>query len=165
MAAVLGLMDTVNMYTDTGNNSENSSSGPSSNTTVLNNLLAREIVQRQILENKVVTLERQIQALVSDVAKSKSACATLQRDVQGISLRQTNMATSLQTITQRVDSENVNIKESIQHLSNIATSLQSNSGRGKHLPYYVFVQRTLGVITKIHWRNSKIFFCRISEII
>lgn len=150
MAAVLGLMDTVYMYTDTGNNSENSSSGPSSNTTVLNNLLAREIVQRQILENKVMTLERQIQALVSDVAKSKSACTTLQRDVQGISLRQTNMATSLQTITQRVDSENVNIKESIQHLSNIATSLQSNSGRGKHLPYYVFVQRTLGVITKIH---------------
>lgn len=105
------------------NNSANSPSESSSNTTILNNMLAREILHRQVLENKVATLERQITALIGDVANGQRACSVLQRDVQGISLRQNNMASSLQTITQRVDSKNVNMKASLRNLSNITSKL------------------------------------------
>ncbi|XP_048767905.2 uncharacterized protein LOC125674702 isoform X1 [Ostrea edulis] len=111
---------------DFSNNSENSSFGSSNDTKVLNNMLAREILKRQALENKVTTLERQIQALVTDVAATKTTYMTLQHATEGVSLRQNNMAASLQTITQRVDSENDNIKQRLRYLSNITSKLQTS---------------------------------------
>ncbi|XP_061177308.1 uncharacterized protein LOC133186045 [Saccostrea echinata] len=101
------------------NNNSQSPTTDSSDKMVLNNLLAREILKRQALETKVATLERQIQALVSDVAASKTKYTALEHTVQKNSLRQTNMATSLQTITKRVDSEYINIRQSLDHLSGI----------------------------------------------
>lgn len=117
-----------------GNNSGNTSSSSSSNTTILNNMLAREILQRQTLENRVATLERQITVLISDAMNGQRACSALQRDVQGISLKQNNMASSLQTITQRVDSENVNMRESLGNLSDITSKLLSKDSQLSETP-------------------------------
>lgn len=97
-------------------------------------MLAREILQRQSLENKVATLERQITALISDVTNGQRACSALQRDVQGISLKQNNMASSLQTITQLVDSENVNMRESLRNLSDITSNLLSKGSQLSDTP-------------------------------
>lgn len=129
LVEILGFFHTA--CSGSGNNSENSSSS-SRNTTILNNMLAREILQRQSLENKVATLERQITALISDVTNGQRACSALQRDVQGISLKQNNMASSLQTITQLVDSENVNMRESLRNLSDITSKLLSKGSQCKY---------------------------------
>lgn len=119
-----------------GNNSGNTSSSSSSNTTILNNMLAREILQRQTLENRVATLERQITVLISDAMNGQRVCSALQRDVQGISLKQNNMASSLQTITQRVDSENVNMRESLWNLSDITSKLLSKDSQCKYTYFH-----------------------------
>ncbi|XP_062572619.1 uncharacterized protein LOC134234547 [Saccostrea cucullata] len=118
LIVVFGLFGKTFMET-LGSNSSQNPTTDSSDKTVLNNLLAREILKRQALENKVTTLERQIQALVSDVAANKATYTSLEHTVNGNSLLQTNMATSLQTITKRMDSENVNIRQSLDHLSGV----------------------------------------------
>jgi hypothetical protein len=130
LCIVFGLFGKVHM--DFSNNSGHSSSGSSNDTMVLNNMLAREILKRQALENKVTTLERQIQSLVTDVATTKTTYMGLQHAVEGISLRQNNMAGSLQTITQRLDSESDDIKQRLRSLSNITNRIQISGGHGKY---------------------------------
>lgn len=134
LVEILGFFHTA--CSGSGNKSENTSSSSSSNTTILNNMLAREILQRQALENRVATLERQITVLISDAMNGQRACSALQRDVQGISLKQNNMASSLQTITQRVDSENANMRESLRNLSDITSKLLSKDSQCKYTYFH-----------------------------
>lgn len=146
-----------------GNNSENFSSSSSSNTTILNNMLAREILQRQALENKVATLERQITALISDVTSGQRACSALQRDVQGISLKQNNMGSSLQMITQRVDSENVNMRESFRNLSDITSKLLSKDSQCKYTYLSLYHFHPIFVLQNITTKKFTIL-CTIKKV-
>lgn len=148
LVEILGFFHTA--CSGSGNNSENTSSSSSSNTTILNNMLAREILQRQALENRVATLERQITVLISDTMDGQRACSALQRDVQGISLKQNNVASSLQTITQRVDSENVNMRESLGNLSDITSKLLSKYSQCKYTYSSLYHFHPIFVLQKVH---------------
>lgn len=155
LVEILGFFHTA--CSGSGNNSENTSSSSSSNTTILNNMLAREILQRQALENRVATLERQITVLISDAMNGQKACSALQRDVQGISLKQNNMASSLQTITQRVDSENANMRESLRNLSDITSKLLSKDSQCKYTYSSLYHFHTIFVFSKILLLKSSPF--------
>lgn len=155
LVEILGFFHTA--CSGSGNNSENASSSSSSNTTILNNMLAREILQRQALENRVATLERQITVLISDTMDSQRACSALQRDVQGISLKQNNVASSLQTITQRVDSENVNMRESLRNLSDITSKLLSKDSQCKYTYSSLYHFHPIFVFSKISLLKSSPF--------
>lgn len=155
LVEILGFFHTA--CSGSGNNSENTSSSSSSNTTILNNMLAREILQRQTLENRVATLERQITVLISDTMDGQRACSALQRDVQGISLKQNNMASSLQTITQRVDSENANMRESLRNLSDITSKLLSKDSQCKYTYSSLYHFHPIFVFSKILLLKSSPF--------